>query len=42
MARRFDKWKAEWVEDEDDSGLWWWVLAPAGLILLGLLLDGAR
>lgn len=29
-------------EVEDDSGLWWWVLVPAGLILLALLLDGAQ
>lgn len=27
---------------EDDSGLWWWVLVPAGLIIIALLLDGAQ
>lgn len=30
------------MDAEDDSGLWWWVLIPAGLIVLALLLDGAQ
>lgn len=38
MAYGYDPITGE-TEQEDDSGLWYWFLVPAILILVGLLLD---